>query len=216
MLGEFGSMIDKRVEFPCQDILLEGILSTPDGPDRFSVVVVCHPHPLYGGNMYNNVVEAVCAKLGEDGIAWLRFNFRGVGRSGGDFSGGLGEREDVKAAISFAEVQPKIDARKIGVCGYSFGSIVAFAVAVEDERVKAVAGISPFVEPPDLLNHCQKPKLFICGENDEFINAKNLQELVRGLPDPKELAIFTGSDHFWGGDEDAMAERVSKFFKTQL
>jgi alpha/beta superfamily hydrolase len=206
----------KRVEFPCHDITLEGVFALPEGNGPFGLVVVCHPHPLYGGNMYNNVVHAICQKLAERGLAWLKFNFRGVGKSGGHFGGGAGEKEDARAAISFAEKQTKIDMAKIGICGYSFGSTVAFAVAVEDRRVQAVAGISPFVQPADLLDHYAKPKLFISGANDEFIDPQSLEQLSLKLPEPKELVIYPGVDHFWGGYEEPMAEKVSQFFKNQF
>jgi len=206
----------EKVEFPCGDITLEGVFSLPDGKGPFGLVVLCHPHPLYGGSMHNNVVDVVCEKVGEKGLAWLKFNFRGVGRSGGHFSGGLGEKDDAKAAISFGEIQPKIDQDKIGICGYSFGSVVAFSVAVEDQRVKAVAGISPFVQPANLLDHYPKPKLFISGTDDEFINTKSLQQLVLNLPEPKELAIYVGVDHFWWGSEEKMADKVSQFFRRNL
>jgi alpha/beta superfamily hydrolase len=203
----------KKIEFPCRDITLEGVFALPEGNGPFGLVVVCHPHPLYGGNMYNNVVHAICEKLGERGLAWLKFNFRGVGKSGGRFAGGTGEKEDAKAAISFAEKQPKIDAGKIGICGYSFGSIIAFGVAVEDRRIQAVAGISPFVQPAGLLDHHTKPKLLISGADDEFIDPQSLEQIVLKLPEPKELVLYPGVDHFWGGSEDPMAEKVSQFFE---
>jgi alpha/beta superfamily hydrolase len=135
-----------------------------------------------------------------------------VGKSGGHFGGGLGEKDDARAAISFGEKQAQIDASKIGICGYSFGSTVAFGVAVEDERIQAVAGISPFVEPAGLLDHCTKPKLFVSGANDDFIDPKGLEQLVSKLPEPKEAVICPGVDHFWGGSENSMAEKVSQFF----
>ena len=204
----------KMIEFPCRDITLEGVFALPEGNGPFGLVVVCHPHPLYGGNMFNNVVHAVCEKLGARGLAWLKFNFRGVGKSGGRFGGGIGEKDDARAAISFGEKQAKIDTGKIGICGYSFGSTVAFGVAVEDVRIQAVAGISPFVQPAVLLDHYTKPKLFISGANDEFIDPTGLEELVSKLPGPKETVIYAGVDHFWGGSEDPMAERVSQFFKV--
>jgi len=206
----------RKIEFLGQNITLEGVFALPAGEGPFGLVVVCHPHPLYGGNMDNKVVHAVCQKVGEKGLAWLKFNFRGVGKSGGHFGGGIGEKEDARAAISFAEQQPKINSDKIGICGYSFGSMVAFSVAVEDSRVKAVAGISPFVQPADLLHHCTKPKLFISGTNDEFIDPESLAQFVRGLPEPKELAIYPKADHFWSGSEDPMAEKVGQFFVTHL
>lgn len=206
----------KKIAIPCEEFTLEGIIALPEGDGPFPLVVVCHPHPLYGGNMYNNVVHAVCEKLGEKEIAWLKFNFRGVGMSGGSFAGGLGEKEDVKAAISFGESQPKIDRKKIGLCGYSFGSIVAFSVAVEDQRAGAVAGISPFVQPENLLNRYTKPKLLICGAQDEFVNVESLEQLIQKIAEPKELAIYPGVDHFWMGGEEPMAERVTQFFVRVL
>lgn len=206
----------EQIEFPCHDITLEGVLALPEGSGPFGLVVICHPHPLYGGNMHNNVVHAICEKIGKRGLAWLKFNFRGVGKSGGRFGGGLGEKDDARAAISFAEKQTKIDVARMGICGYSFGSTVAFAVAVEDVRTQAVAGISPFVQPADLLDHYTKPKLFVSGAHDEFIDPQGLTQLVSKLPGPKECVIYPGADHFWGESEETMAEKVSQFFKDSL
>ena len=205
-----------KIEFSCGDITLEGMISVPDGPGPFPLVVVCHPHPLYGGSMHNNVVDAICSSLGEKGIAWLKFNFRGVGRSGGRFGDGIGEKDDARAAISFGEGQARIDPGKIGLCGYSFGSIVAFPVAVEDPRVKAVAGIAPFVQPENLLHQYTRPKLLVCGAQDEFVNCQALEKVGQEMPEPKEIALYPGVDHFWSGAEDAMAERVAQFFRKYL
>jgi alpha/beta superfamily hydrolase len=206
----------QRIEFPCGNITLEGMVSVPEGPGPFGLVVVCHPHPLYGGNMFNNVVHAVCENLGEKGLAWLKFNLRGVGKSGGRYSDGIGEQDDAQAAISIGEKQERIDPGKIGVCGYSFGSTVAFAVAAKDPRVKAVAGISPFIQPPDLLDRCFRPKLFVTGARDGFVDPKSLEEQVKRLPDPKELVLFPDADHFWSEEEAAMAEKVSRFLGKSL
>ena len=166
--------------------------------------------------MFNNVVHAVCEKLGEVKIAWLKFNFRGVGGSGGAYAGGAGEKEDVKAAVTFGEGRPKIDGKRIGLCGYSFGGMVAFSAAVEDRRVAAVAGISPIVQPEHLLDHYEKPKLLVCGDQDEFVPLRNLERLIRRIPEPKEMTIYPGVDHFWGGEDEVMAERVAVFFERYL
>lgn len=206
----------KKITIPCEGLTLEGIFAPPEGEGPFPLVLLCHPHPLYGGNMYNNVVHAVCEKLGEKDIAWLKFNFRGVGTSGGSFAGGVGEKEDVKAAISFGENQPGIDSNRIGLCGYSFGSMVAFAVAAEDQRVGGVAGISPFIQPENLLDHYSRPKLFLCGDRDEFIKVETLEQLIQKIPEPKEMALYPGVDHFWVGEEGPMAEKVSQFFVRNL
>jgi alpha/beta superfamily hydrolase len=166
--------------------------------------------------MHNNVVDAVCSSLGEKEIAWLKFNFRGVGKSGGSFDNGIGERDDARAAISFGEGQARMAPAKMGLCGYSFGSMVAFPVAVEDARVKSVAGISPFVQPETLLHRYTRPKLLVCGTQDEFVNYRALEKIVENMPDPKELALYPGVDHFWMGEEGAMGKGVAQFFVKYL
>lgn len=205
-----------KIEFPCGNITLEGMIHIPQGPGPFPLVVMCHPHSLYGGSMHNNVVDAVCSSLEQKEIAWLKFNFRGVGRSGGRFGDGIGEKDDARAAISFGAGHPHIDPQKIGLCGYSFGSMVAFPVAVEDARVKAVAGISPFVQPENLLHRYARPKLLVCGTRDEFVDSKALEKIVEKMPDPKDLSLHPGVDHFWMGEEGAMGERIAQFFAKYL
>ena len=89
---------------------------------------------------------------------------------------------------------------------------MALATAVEDSRVKAVAGIAPFVQPEDLLDQYDRPKLLVCGTQDEFVDAKALEKIFRRMPEPKELALYPGVDHFWMGEEEAMGEKVGQFF----
>ncbi len=191
-------------------------MSVPQGPGPFGIVIVCHPHPLYGGSMHTKVVYAVCDKIGDNALAWLKFNFRGVENSGGRFSQGMGEKEDLKAAVSFAARQQGIDPANIGVCGYSFGSMIAAAVAGQDARVKAVAAISPLFESPDSLAGSKIPKLFVSGTADEFVDPRELEHRVANLPEPKELVIYSGEDHFWNRYEEAMSEKVAEFFARSL
>ncbi len=206
----------QKIEIPCGRIVLEGMISIPDGPGTFGLVLICHPHPLYGGNMFNNVVHALSGSLETKGLAWLKFNFRGVGRSGGKFADGIGEQEDARAALSCGEKQDRIAPERIGIAGYSFGSTVAFAVAAKDPRVRAAAGISPFIQPPGLLDRCLLPKFFATGARDEFVDPQALGEQVKRLPGPKELVVFPGADHFWTEEEGAMAEKAGDFFKRNL
>ena len=96
---------------------LEALLHLPDGEPPFPGVVICHPHPQFGGDMYNNVVGAlVRAALGV-GVAALRFNFRGVGESEGAYDDGNGEPDDVRAALDFMRSQPEIDPKRVGPRG---------------------------------------------------------------------------------------------------
>src|SRR5688572_2580189 len=94
---------EARVRIPvsgsAESLVLQGILARPEGFGPFPGVVICHPHPLYGGDMENNVVQVITRALVKQGIAALRFNFRGVGLSGGRHGEGIGEQEDVRAAL---------------------------------------------------------------------------------------------------------------------
>ena len=107
-----------NVFFPCGDILLEGAWHFPDSESPYPAVVVCHPYPPMGGNMNSNVVYAVCQSLAKNNIASFRFNFRGVGKSGGHFEDGIGEQEDIKAALSFVSISPYIDKERIYGCSW--------------------------------------------------------------------------------------------------
>ncbi len=77
-------MNSTHTTFPVGDIILEGELYRPEGPEPFPGVIVCHPHPLYGGNMLNNVVTAICQVLAGCSIVAFSFNFRGMGNSVGE------------------------------------------------------------------------------------------------------------------------------------
>lgn len=205
-----------QVSFKSQGLTLEGILQLPKEGGRLPGVVLCHPHPLWGGDMENNVVFALAQELTAKNTATLRFNFRGVGKSEGSFDEGQGEQEDALAALDFFTACPEVDPAKIGICGYSFGSLVAFRVAVRDPRVKAVAGVSPFVAPSELLNHYHRPKFFVSGTEDEYVDLQKLEALFASLPEPKEICLFPGVDHFWWGKTRELAARVATFFKQNL
>ena len=166
--------------------------------------------------MDNNVVYAVCDALGGESIAWLRFNFRGVGKSGGHFPDAIGEQDDVKAALSFLSTRNEINSNKIGLCGYSFGTMVAIPVADVDERVEAIAGISPFFNSPDLLKKYAKPKIFICGTDDGFVDRKEVEDIIGALSEPKSYESIPGADHFWRGYEGQVGAQVAGFFVSAL
>lgn len=206
--------MEKRISFKSGDLVLEGILHLPaDVKGKVPAVVVCHPHPLYGGSMYNVVVEKLCKKLEESDFVALRFNFRGVGLSGGSYSGGLGEVLDVKAALDFLETAGLPVLKEYGVAGYSFGAYVA-AHAAEDPRVKALALISPPLALYDFhfLKKVHKPKLIIWGDQDEFVET-TVEEMDSIVTEPKKLVLVRGADHFWFGYEDEVSDLIVTFLK---
>ena len=210
-------MTERGVSIPCGDISLEGALHTPDGPGPFPTVVVCHPHPLFGGSMDNNVVMAVCAELCRTGTAALRFNFRGVGRSGGMVSG-VGDPDDVRAALSFAASLPEVDGERLGVCGYSAGAIAAFSQGPADPQIKAAAAISPplAMSGLEVIATMEGPALVVSGSGDDFTPAENVRRFCEALPRPSECHIVDGADHFWWGFERQVGDVVASFFSRSL
>ncbi len=211
-------MPELPVTFPCGSLRLEGRLSMPSGDGPVAGVVVCHPHPRMGGSMDNNVADALCLTLAVASIATLRFNFRGVGASEGEYGDGVEERQDAVAALEFLASQPRMDRDRLGLAGYSFGASVAIPVALDNPLVKAVALVSPPLrgESPDLLRRNSKPKLIIAGDEDDFFPIEVAQGLVAELPEPKELFVVSGADHFWYGREWEMADKAVDFFRQYL
>jgi hypothetical protein len=207
-----------EVIFPCGDLNLEGISYFPEGDGFFPAVVVCHPHPVYGGSMNNNVTMAISSALAGRSIIVLMFNFRGVGGSQGSFGGGVAEQEDVKAALSWIAFQAGVDANKMALAGYSFGAAVALPVACSDARVKAMALISPPLEQPQglQLRDCTKPKLVICGSEDYLVLPMNVDPIMREAAEPKQFEVIDGADHFWWSFEKQMAEKVAEFFSRSF
>jgi len=206
-----------HISFPSGELRLEGVWHLPEGKKTFPAVIVCHPHPLYGGSMSANVVFYICQALALHNIAALRFNFRGVGKSGGKFGEGIAEREDVRAALAFVSSAENIKGSKIGLAGYSFGGGVAASVAVRDERVKMLALVSPALAyGGESLKGYKKPKFIIIGENDNMVAPEEVEEAVEAMPKPKRFEIIPGADHFWAGYEEIVAEKVCRFFRKGL
>jgi alpha/beta superfamily hydrolase len=207
-----------RVNFLSGELFLEGILAIPEGDGPFPAVIVCHPHPLYGGSMDNNVVRSLSETLTQASLASFKFNFRGVGGSQGEFSQGIGEREDVEAAISFVSTLKEVDSRRIGLAGYSAGAGFALPVGFNDARIKALAAVSPPLPmfDFDFLKNCPKPKLLISGSRDDLIPTDQLLEFCQNLPEPKECVSIEGADHFWWGYESSLAAGVTAFFDRVL
>jgi len=207
-----------RVSFPSGRLVLEGILAIPEGAGPFPAVIVCHPHPLYGGSMDNNVVYSISETLIQASLASFKFNFRGVGGSQGEFGQGTGEQEDVEAAIAFISTVKEVDSKRIGLAGYSAGAGFGLPVGFKDDRIRALAAISPPLPMFDFnfLKSCPKPKFLISGSRDDLIPIDQFLEFCQNLPEPKECESIEGADHFWWGYESDLAAKVTAFFTTVL
>ncbi|MGB9826208.1 MAG: alpha/beta hydrolase [Desulfofundulus sp.] len=204
-----------QIDLPSSGLVLEACLDLPAVSGPFPGVVLCHPHPLYGGDMNNNVILAISRSLTGKGIASLRFNFRGVGRSQGCFANGIGEQEDAQAALLLLSNREEIDPSRIGIMGYSFGGMVALAVGDTNNVVRAIAAVSPVI-PADVLKQCAKPKLIVTGAEDNIITPSSVLKETAGMAEPKIVEVIAGVDHFWWGYEARVGEMVADFFARVL
>jgi len=204
--------------FPCGPsrgrISLEGEWLLPDEEGPFPGVIVCHPHPLHGGDMLNNVVGAICRALSENGMAAFRFNFRGVGNSEGSYGEGIAEQEDVRAALDFVLASPDISSEKVGLAGYSFGAMVSFKVALRDKRIGSLTLVSAPLPDDDWqqLQEYSNPKFYLVGNADHLMTQERFKQLIRDISDPEQYKVVQGADHFWSGHEETLARKVAEFF----
>ena len=198
---------------PAGSVELEGQLREPQSPAR-GAVVVCHPHPVYGGTMDNRVVYRAAKAATKTGLVALRFNFRGVGRSTGRYDQGIGEKADVAAAIGW--LAEKYPALPVLLVGYSFGAWVGLQVACSEPRVKAMVGLAVPLDIYDFefLTRNPKPALYLVGTRDEFCSQENLDRLVPRLPPASTLHRIEGAEHFFAGHVEELESLVAGFFNT--
>ncbi|HEY5626269.1 MAG TPA: alpha/beta fold hydrolase [Dehalococcoidia bacterium] len=198
----------------CGDITLEGLLHLPDGDGPFPGIVVCHPHPQYGGDMYNNVVGALVRAALNGGFAALRFNFRGVGESEGTHAAGQAEPDDVKAAFSFLDEQPEVDSGRVALAGYSFGAMMALLASPDVSPVGLALVSLPTVAGELSPPGGNFPLLLVSGDRDEYSDTATLAGLAEAAGDRATLEVIPGVDHFWWGSDDRLIETVSAFLRA--
>ena len=176
---------------------LQAELFLPDGPPR-AAMVICHPHPQHGGDMHTPVPAALFRSLGDLGMAGVRFNFRGVGRSTGTHDHGKAERLDVVAAIdALATVADDVP---LLAGGWSFGADVS--LAVDDERIDGwflAAAVLRVVDPAEMSARDNgAPKRFVIGEVDQFASPDIIESQLESWTNTTSVTI-PGADHFFGG-----------------
>jgi hypothetical protein len=198
---------------------LECLVDRPAGTPR-AAVVFAHPLPTEGGTMHTKVVYQGAKALARIGCEVLRFNFRGVGRSVGEWDKGRGELDDFRTAVDFmAARHPGLE---IWAAGFSFGSYVALTAGARDDRVCALVGIAPPVDRYDYAEakRSTKPKFIIHGAEDELIPLKKVRELYAQLQEPRELVVIDRANHLFDGQTsevgDALEDLLGDFSCTKL
>ena len=177
---------------------LEAIVEETAGPGGSSYGIVCHPHPLFGGTMDNKVVTTVARALHETGIPTVRFNFRGVGASAGEYDQGVGETTDADAVATWGA--RRWPGRDLVIAGFSFGAYVALRLA--QQRVpRHLITVAPALEPFDAFGMAvpRCPWLVVQGDADDVVDPATVIDWVNGLDPKPRLVVLPGVGHFFHG-----------------
>lgn len=185
----------EKITFLSEGYKIEGLLNQKDEKKG---VVVTHPHPLYGGDMNNLVVESIVHVYHMKGYSTLKFNFRGVGRSQGAYDDGLGEQKDVLSALSFLA---DMGMEQIDLAGYSFGAWVNAHALQKDTLTKQMIMVSPPVGFMDFKSivTMNTLKFVVTGNRDDIAPADMIEKMISTWNPNARFEVIDGADHFYGG-----------------
>lgn len=195
-------MTETAISFASANLQLEGMLGQESGAKG---VVITHPHPLYGGDMDNPVVLAVRNAYRRKGFSTLRFNFRGVGGSGGRHDKGVGERRDVLAARAYLA---GLGMTQIDVAGYSFGAWVNAGANEGFQRMVMVSPPLAFIDfgPPAPIANLG---LIVAGSRDEIAPPATIDRARAHWNPTAAFELIAGADHFFSGFLKMLEDRVA-------
>ncbi|MBW2064277.1 MAG: alpha/beta hydrolase [Deltaproteobacteria bacterium] len=204
-------MGEERLFINSGSLKIEALLDKKPGEKG---VVITHPHPLFGGEMENNVVKAIVQAFGEMGYTTLRFNFRGVGGSEGSYDEGCGEQDDVAAALGFLA---GIGKTHLYLAGYSFGAWVNFLGL---SKYREICGLVMVAPPVGLLDFgiagpVSKVKLVITGSKDDIAEFRAVQEKVKAWNPEAVFRVVEGADHFYWGKAHGIREIIKEHLKIE-
>lgn len=202
--------MEEKIVFYAEGNSLEGMLA--HGSQNQGAIIT-HPHPLYGGDMHNNVVSTITRAYREAGRATLRFNFRGVGNSQGRHDQGRGEQQDLAAAIALLAGR---GISRIDLAGYSFGAWVIALLGPQSPPVENMILISP---PLAFLDHTSiveldRLRLVITGSEDEIAPADIIRISLPRWNASAQFEVIEGADHFYGGYQNQLAAILADYLKS--
>jgi alpha/beta superfamily hydrolase len=200
-------MSENPITFQSGNLNIEGLFEKISNDKG---VVVTHPHSLYGGDMYNNVVETITEAYRERGYSTLRFNFMGVGQSEGSFDQGIGEQENVKAALSYLRDS---GLEHIDLAGYSFGAWVNAAGIENFDLARRLVMVSPPVSFMDFssIKQSDKIRLIITGTDDDIADWKKIEDYLNKWNQEAVFRTIQGADHFYWGQTGELKKILNEF-----
>ncbi len=173
--------------------------------------LLCHPQPA-SSSMDDPLTRQLAMDLATAGIVVLRFNFRGVGRSGGQQTDGRLEPLDLAGGVDFLLRQPEVRGERLCLVGHAFGAIMALTYAAHDPRVGLCVAVSPpMFRLSAELGSFERPKLFVTGEYDEVSPRHKLEPWIQGLPGGRHLSVVSGARHLMQGYEAVASTTIVKY-----
>lgn len=195
---------------------LEAVVLPPARELAKIVVIICHPHPLYGGTMDNKVVTTAGRAIYDLGIWHIRFNFRGIGASEGKYDQGHGEVQDLAAVIAWTKQQ--FPEYSIWLAGFSFGAYIAMQGAVIDPSIQQLITIAPAVNHFDFQESAlvKCPWLLLMGEADELVPFDQVKQWVGELKRPITTIYFPDVGHFFHGHLVDLREQLKAALSRRI
>ncbi len=183
--------------------------------------LILHPHPVYGGTMNNKVIYNAYQTFANCGFSVLRFNFRGVGKSVGEFDHGIGELADAATALDLLQMQNP-EASSYWICGFSFGAWVAMQLLMRRPELHKFVAISPPANKYDFsfLSPCPTSGLVIQGDQDSIVSEESVSGLVDRISSQRNIEvdyrIIFGGDHFFRGKLDDFNENLEDYLSDNM
>lgn len=194
---------------------IEGRYADSQNPNS-PIALVLHPHPLYGGTMNNKVVYNLYKTLFHNNFTVLRINFRGVGRSMGEFDNGIGEMTDAATALDWLQAKHPLSKVNL-IAGFSFGSWIGMQLIMRRPEITNFIAVSPPVNKYDFsfLSPCPVPGLIIQGDEDSVVSEKSVEDLAKRLGKQKNINVdyrmISGADHFFREKIDVFNDELTEY-----
>ncbi len=193
----------------------------PGKSETSPVALILHPHPQYGGTMDDKVVYYLYHAFAHRGFATLRFNFRGVGRSQGEFDSGIGELSDAAAALDWLQSMNE-NSTATWIAGFSFGAWIGMQLLMRRPEIRGFISVAPPANLYDFsfLAPCPSSGQIIQAENDDVVTPISIQKLVEKLQSQKAIIInhdtVPGANHFFENQLDKLMMAVNKYLNKRL
>jgi alpha/beta superfamily hydrolase len=181
------------------------------------LVLILHPHPLYGGTMNNKIVYRLYHTFVQQGFSVLRFNFRGVGKSQGKYDEGIGEMSDAATALDWLQTQNP-DASTCWIAGFSFGAWISLQLLMRRPELEGFIAVSPPANLYDFtfLAPCPSQGLITQGDKDDVVTEDSVTKFASRLGNNAEYKIIQGADHYYRGVEDELGEVLSDYVSRRM